>query len=302
MAQEQSIPRAGDSNHITRAYFDALLIETRYLDAVVPDTTMELYGETFRTPVMTAALSHLDRIYPESRNGMVETAKGAFAAGAVMWAGMGDDAEMEAMSATGARTIKIIKPYAEVRRVFEQIECAERCGALAVGMDIDHSFGRNGQPDHVMGYDMRPVSTEDLRAYIRATRLPFVVKGVLSVRDALKCAEAGARGIVVSHHHGITDYAIPPLRVLPAIAEALGGQMPIFVDCGIERGFDAFKAIVLGATAVSVGRAMIPDLVREGAEGVRKRIAAMTDELAGAMARTGSPDLSHIDPAILWKD
>ena len=87
MAQEQSIPRAGDSNRITRAYLDALLIETRYLDAVVPDTTMELYGETFRTPVMTAALSHLDRIYPETRNGMVETAKGAYAADAVMSGG-----------------------------------------------------------------------------------------------------------------------------------------------------------------------------------------------------------------------
>lgn len=302
MAQDHDTPRAGDSNHITRAYFDALLIETRYLDAVVPDTTLELYGETFRTPIMTAALSHLDRIYPESRNGMVETAKGAYAAGAVMWAGMGDDAEMEAITATGARTIKIIKPYQQVRRVFEQIDHAERCGALAVGMDIDHSFGKNGQPDHVMGYDMRPVTTEDLREYVRATSLPFVVKGVLSVRDALKCAEVGAKGIVVSHHHGITDYAIPPLRALPAIVEALGGSFPIFVDCGIERGFDAFKALAMGAIAVSLGRAMIPDLVREGAEGVRKKIAAVTDELAGAMARTGSKDLGHIDPTILWKD
>lgn len=301
MAQENQPPRAGDSNRITREYFDSLLIETRHLDAVVPDTTLELYGERFATPIMTAALSHLDRLYPDTRNGMVETARGALAAGAVMWAGMGDTAEMEAICATGARTVKIIKPYAQDVLFMEQLEQATRCGALAVGMDIDHSFSRSGRPDHVMGYDMRSVNTEILREYIRATRLPFVVKGVLSVRDAVKCVEAGAQGIVVSHHHGITDYAIPPLRVLPSIAEELGGRIPIFVDCGVDRGFDAFKALALGATAVSVGRVMIPDLIREGSEGVRKRIGEMTAELAGAMARTGSPDIRHIDPSVIWR-
>ena len=69
-----------DSNTITREYFDSLLLEMRHIDAVIPSTKLELYGETFDTPIMMAALSHLNNVY---ENGMVEMAKGALAANAV---------------------------------------------------------------------------------------------------------------------------------------------------------------------------------------------------------------------------
>jgi isopentenyl diphosphate isomerase/L-lactate dehydrogenase-like FMN-dependent dehydrogenase len=124
---------------------------------------------------------------------------------------------------------------------------------------------------------------------------------VLSERDALFCLEAGARGIVVSHHHGIMDYAIPPLLVLPSIAKVIAGRITIFVDCGIESGMDAFKALALGATAVSVGRSLMNPLREGGAQAVQAAIADMTEKLAGAMARTCSPDLSHIDPTVIWR-
>ena len=126
------------------------------------------------------------------------------------------------------------------------------------------------------------------------------MKGVLSVRDAEKCLEAGVRGIVVSHHHGIMEYAVPPLMILPRIAEAVGGKMPIFVDCGIATGYDAFKALALGATAVCVGRAVLGPLKESGAEGAAKYIRQMTRELAGVMARTGCADLSSIDRSVIW--
>lgn len=290
----------GDSNRITREYLDSLLIEPRYIGSVLPDTSMELYGAAFGTPIMTAAFSHLDKIY-HCPDGMAKTAQGAFGAKAVMWAGMGDEAELRAMIETGAKVIKIIKPYADESLIYRQIEEAERCGALAVGMDIDHSFSKNGTYDTVFGDPMESKTVDDLRRYIRATKLPFVVKGVLSVHDAKKSAEAGAKGIVVSHHHGISDYAVPPLKVLPKIVEAVGGQLPIFVDCGIERGFDAFKALALGAAAVCVGRTILDNLVRDGAQGVQNRIEGMTRELAGAMARTGSPDIRQIDPSVIWE-
>ena len=80
-------------------------------------------------------------------------------------------------------------------------------------------------------------------------RIPFIVKGILSVQDAYKCLQAGAAGIVVSHHHGIMDYALPPLKILPRIVKAVGGRMPVFVDCGIASGMDAMKALLLGRTA-----------------------------------------------------
>lgn len=291
----------GRSEKITREYFDSLLIEMRHIDSVIPDTALELYGEKFATPIMTAALSHLDKFCKECPDGMVEMAKGAVAAGAVMWTGMGSEEELEAVTATGARTIKIIKPYADNRVIFKKISHAEACGALAVGMDIDHCFNRNGQYDIVFGAEMSAKSLEEIKEFVQATKLPFIIKGVLSVKDAEKCLEVGVKGIVVSHHHGISDYAIPPLMVLPKIAEVVNRQVPIFVDCGIIRGFDAFKALALGATAVSVGSAIMSALRQKGAEGVQKVIKEMNDELAGAMARTGSPDIKNIDPDVIWK-
>lgn len=290
--------RPGNSDQITRDYFDSLLVEMRHLDGQKPDTAFELYGEKFRTPIMMAALSHLNNICDD---GMVEMAKGAALAGAVNWAGMGDEEELERITATGAKTIKIIKPYADNELILKKIAHAKRCGVLAVGMDIDHAFNGKGEYDKVLGYDMMPKSHEEIRRFVEATDLPFVVKGVLSTRDAYKCLQAGVKGIVVSHHHGIMDYAVPPLRILPEIVKVVNGQIPVFVDCGIASGMDVFKALALGATAVSAGRVIMQPLGRSGAQGVKEQVEQMNEELKGVMARTGSKDLKHIDPSVIWK-
>ncbi|MCL2059410.1 MAG: alpha-hydroxy-acid oxidizing protein [Oscillospiraceae bacterium] len=287
----------GDSVKITREYFDSLLLEMRLIDSDLPSIEYELFGSVFSTPIMTAALSHLNRTHPD---GMVELARGAAAANAVMWAGMGDDSELERIIATGAKTIKIIKPYADEDLIMKKIEHAERHGALAVGMDLDHAFSRRGGYDKVLGHEMRPKSQADIVRYVRSTNLPFVIKGVLSAQDAQKCLESDVSGIVVSHHHGVIDYAVPPLMVLPEIADVIGGQIPIFIDCAIERGYDVFKALALGANAASVGRALMPPLAKDGAEGVKRAIEAMSTELAYAMAMTGSPDPASIDPDTVW--
>lgn len=290
--------RPGNSDQITRDYFDSLLVEMRHLDGQKPDTAFELYGEKFRTPIMMAALSHLNNICDD---GMVEMAKGAALAGAVNWAGMGDEEELERITATGAKTIKIIKPYADNDLILKKIAHAKRCGVLAVGMDIDHAFNGKGEYDKVLGYDMMPKSHEEIRRFVEAADIPFVVKGVLSTRDAYKCLQAGVKGIVVSHHHGIMDYAVPPLRILPEIVKVVNGQIPVFVDCGIASGMDVFKALALGATAVSAGRVIMQPLGRSGAQGVKEQVEQMNEELKGVMARTGSKDLKHIDPSVIWK-
>jgi len=287
-----------DSNTITREYFDSLLLEMRHIDAVIPSTKLELYGETFDTPIMMAALSHLNNVY---ENGMVEMAKGALAANAVNWAGMGDEAEIAAITATGARTINIIKPYADNDYIFKRIEYAERCGVMAVGMDVDHSFGGNGLYDVVLGDKMKPKTLLELKEFIKSTKLPFIIKGVLSEQDAYKALEAGAKGIVVSHHHGIMNYAVPPLYILPKIAKVINHQIPIFVDCGVMSGMDVFKALALGADAVSTGRVIMEPLKKNGAIGVRDQIIKMTEELAGVMARTCSQDLNHVDSSVIYQ-
>ena len=289
--------RAGDSDRITREYFDSLLIEMRHIDAVIPDTGLIMFGEKFSTPIMTAALSHLNNCHED---GMVELAKGAKAADAVMWAGMGDEAELERITATGARTVKIIKPYADNSIIFNKIAHAIACGCMAAGMDIDHSFNSRGEYDVVLGQPMSSKSFDEIKRFISASKLPYIIKGVMSAQDAMKSVEAGAGGIVVSHHHGIMDYSKPPLMALPEILRVVDGKIPVFVDCGIGSGMDVFKALALGASAVCVGRALMDPLKEAGAAGAEQAIRDMTKQLAGVMARTCSPDIRHIDPSVVW--
>lgn len=286
---------SGDANKITREYFESVLLEARYLDSDLPDLTFELFGEKFKTPVMTAALSHLHNICD---NAMTEIAKGAMDAGAVHWVGMGEPEEMEDIFATGAKTIRIIKPHADNKDVLWRIEHAQDNGAFAVGVDIDHAIAWNGEYDNVQNLPMRPKTTEDIKTFVKASKVPFIVKGVLSVTDALKCIEAGVSGIVVSHHHGILQYAIPPLKILPEIVKAVDGRMKIFIDCGFESGMDIYKALALGADAVCVGRNLMEPL-KEGKAGVTRRINELNRELSTVMARTNVKDLKSFDPSVI---
>ena len=282
---------------ITRDFFDSLLLETRYIDSVLPSTKMTLWGETFDTPVMTAALSHL---HNTAQDGMSVYAEGAAKAGAVHWVGMGEDEELERVVATGARSIKIIKPHADNKEVFRKIEhaVAQRC--FAVGMDTDHAFNSNGGYDDVFGLPMKPKSTAELKEFVQAAGVPFVVKGVLSPKDAEKCAEAGCAGLVVSHHHGMVQYSVPPLMVMQDIISAVGTDVQVFIDCGIASGMDVYKCLALGAKAVSVGRHLMP-LLKNGPDAVAQRINEMTAELAGIMARTGVATLEDMDPTVIHR-
>lgn len=283
---------------ITRDYFDSLLLETRYIDSVLPTTKMTLFGEEFDTPIMTAALSHLNN--NTSPNGMAVYAKGAQLANAVHWMGMGEDEELEKVVATGAKTIKIIKPHADNKEVFRKIEHAVSNGCFAVGMDTDHAFNSEGGYDNVMGLPMKPKSSAEIAEFVQAAKVPFVVKGVLSPLDAEKCAKIGCAGIVVSHHHGMVQYSVPPLMMVEDIIKAVGKEVEVFIDCGIVSGMDAYKCLALGAKAVSVGRHLMP-LLKQGPDVVAQRINAMTAELAGIMARTGVKSLDDMDASIIHR-
>jgi isopentenyl diphosphate isomerase/L-lactate dehydrogenase-like FMN-dependent dehydrogenase len=289
----------GNSPRITREYNDSLLVEMRAIDAVEASTEFSLFGAAFSTPVMTAALSGLDNICP---GGMIEVAKGTAAAKAVMWAGIGDEPQLEAMIGTGAKTVKIVKPYADHGLIYKKISQAEKHGAFAVGMDIDYVFGPTRKRGYAMTYPVAPKTLDDIRGFVKATKLPFVLKGVLSEKDAEKALDSGASAIVVSHHGGsVLDYAVPPLRILPRIAKVIGGRLPIVVDSGIGSGADVFKALALGASAVCVGNAVMAGLASEGSEGVRKVLEGINEELKFIMSLTGARDLNGIDPEVVWR-
>jgi len=242
---------------------------------------------------MTAALSHLD---------LAGMAEGARQAGACVSIGMGGNEEFAGVLATGAKVVKIIKPYADEEAIRSRIAFAEENGALAVGMDIEHAVNTDDAEDSVVvGLQMKQPTLRELGAYIRSTRLPFLVKGVLSAHDAVVCRDLGAAGAILSHHNGLLKYAAPPVMLLPEIRKAVGPDFLLIADGGIESGFDAFKALARGADAVTMGKALMGPLKEKGASGVRETLEKATAQLQAMMIRTGTPDLSHMDPSVIWE-
>ena len=293
MASDKERPLRGDSIELNRRYLDHLVVEGRIIGSVHPDTRTELFGHVFSTPISSAALSHLKR-------GMDTFAFGAKKADALCFYGMGDCEELKTVLSTGAKVIKIIKPYADPDEIFKRIACAEEHGAIAVGMDVEHAVNvRDDRDSVVAGCQMKLPTLQELHAYISSTSLPFVIKGALSVQDAQRCVDLGARGIILSHHNALMRWAVPPAMMVPEIRNAVGDQLTLIVDGGIEDGFDAFKALALGADAVSVGKALMEPLDENGADGVAEKIKIMTDELKAMMVRTGSENIKGIDPAVI---
>lgn len=286
----------GNSNRITRDYLDSLLIETRFMDSASPALDFELYGKHFASPIMTAALSHLDHfMFPGAADAL---ARGAKEAGAVLWYGMADEEETERLAAACPDMIEIIKPYADREVLYRKIRHAEKLGLLAVGVDIDHAFGGDGSPDVCDNCEMKAVSSSEMKEICSSTSLPVIVKGVLSPWDAERCLAAGARGLVVSHHNNRIEYALPPLAALPEILK-LAGDIPVFVDDEIRSGMDAFKALALGAKGVCIGRPLMTAIREDIRNGVRDYLLRANAELRKAMAFTGCTDLGKMDPTVI---
>ena len=293
--------RISDANIITAKYMDSILIKERLIDSVVADTKTKVFGETFDMPVFTPAFSHLGKYNGRDLTGLEEYSVAAKNKNILNFVGMMENDMFAKIIATGAKTVRIVKPYADNGKVRDQMQYAESIGAFGIGMDIDHVFGNTGL-DIVIGEQMAVQTTDMLASYIESSKLPFVVKGVLSAEDAVKCAEIGAKAIIVSHHHGRLPYAAPPMMVLPEIKEALEGKdVKIIVDCGIASGADVYKAIALGADAAAVGRSMLPALEKEGTAGVERFLQSVSDELRFIMSCTGFAKVSDIDDSCLYQ-
>ncbi len=293
--------RLSDANVITQKYMDNLLIEARYIDSVVADTSIDFLGENFSMPVMTPAFSHLGIYAGREHNGLEEYSLAAKECNILNFCGMMENDQFQKIADTGARTVRIVKPYADNGKVKDQMQYAVSAGAFGVGMDIDHVFGDKDY-DIVVGENMSYQTEDMLRGYVEMVKIPFVVKGVLSVSDAVKCADIGAKAIIVSHHHGRIPYAVPPMMILPEIRKALAGRdIKIIVDCGISSGADVFKALALGADAAAVGRSMLPALEKDGIQGTVDFLHGVGDELRYLMNCTGFAKVSEINSSVIHK-
>jgi (S)-mandelate dehydrogenase len=123
----------------------------------------------------------------------------------------------------------------------------------------------------------------------------LIVKGVLHADDALKCAEMGVDGVVISNHGGIaSDAALAPIDVLPSIVREVGDKMTVIVDSGFRRGSDILKGLALGADAVIVGRATLYGVSAAGEPGATRALEILQTELRRTMGVLGLSDLADI--------
>jgi 4-hydroxymandelate oxidase len=127
------------------------------------------------------------------------------------------------------------------------------------------------------------------------TRLPVLIKGIVRGDDAARAIDHGAAGIIVSNHGGRQlDTAIPTIRALPDVAEAVAGRAEVLLDGGVRRGTDVIKALALGARAVLVGRPVVWGLAVGGEAGLRRVLDLLRAEIDLAMALCGCPTVADI--------
>ncbi|HTQ98886.1 MAG TPA: alpha-hydroxy acid oxidase [Candidatus Acidoferrum sp.] len=139
------------------------------------------------------------------------------------------------------------------------------------------------------------VTYDDLAWMIEQWGGPFLVKGLVSAEDARRVVDIGATGVMLSNHGGRQlDHSISPITALPAVVDAIGGKADIIVDGGVRRGTDIIKALCLGATACSIGRAYLYGLGAGGQPGVDRAITLLQAELKRAMMLLGCNDVKKL--------
>ena len=134
------------------------------------------------------------------------------------------------------------------------------------------------------------------------TRLPILLKGIVTREDAELAVRARVDGIIVSNHGGRQEESgRGTLECLPEVVAVTAGRIPVLMDGGIRRGTDIFKALALGATAVCVGRPYLYGLGAYGEKGVAKVLAILDSELQRTMQFAGTTSLGGITNAYLQR-
>lgn len=274
------------------------------------DTTVSLFGRTVSLPILVAPVGAI------SLNTMVDgepaaveeayakaVAEGAKAVGTLAFTGDGGAPYMYAAGLAACRqcpgyVVPTIKPR-EDEAIIERAVWAQSAGAPAVACDIDAATLINMR---LLGQPVGPKSAASIARICAAISLPFIVKGIMSAEEAVACVQAGAQGIVVSNHGGrVLDGMAGAADVLPRIAAAVKGKIPILVDGGVRHGEDVLKYLALGADAVLIGRPMAIAAMGGGAAGVQLYLETLGQELRDAMTITGNRDVKCIAPASVQK-
>ncbi len=263
------------------------------------DTSIELFGKTFKYPIFAAPVGAVAMHYSDVHNDLTydaELVAGCAEAGIVAFTGDGMDSKvMEAASKMikeqNGLGIPTVKPW-NMQMVKEKMELVKASNAFAVAMDIDGAglpFLKNFVPP------AGSKSVEEMKEIIAMAKRPFIIKGIMSVKGALKAKEAGAAAIVVSNHGGrVLDQSPATAEVLPEIVAAVKGSMKILVDGGIRSGVDVFKALAIGADAVLIARPYVVATYGGGKEGIACYTEKLGAELKDTMEMCGASTLAEI--------
>ena len=275
-------------------------------NAADPDTSIELFGKKMDAPIFAAPITGTtlnmggqltEREYIEP---VVEGC-----ANTGIYAMVGDTAvdaflieNLDVLKCHGGNGIVFIKPW-DNENIIKKIRLAEEAGAFAVGVDIDAcglvTLSLHGKP-------VVPKDLKQIKELVKSTELPFILKGIMTVEDALMAVEAGADAIVVSNHGGrVLDFTPGSADVLPEIAKAVKGKIKILVDGGVRTGVDVVKMLGLGADAVLIGRPFVTASFGGATDGVETYVNKIKSEIKGAMILTGCSNISEIDEKVIYR-
>ena len=319
-----------------RAALDALrLVPQPVADLRHAHTRIELLGQTLASPLLLAPVAYQRLAHPEGelatvraamalQTGMVVSTLSSFTLEEIAQAGQAAATEM------GHSTPRWFQLYMQPAREhsLQLIRRAEAAGYTAIVWTVDASIKRSGfaLPHGVEAANLRGMPStqhtppllgpilfgtpliqqiptwDDLRWLRAQTQLPIIVKGILSPAQAQQAVDLGADALIVSNHGGrVLDGVVSPIEVLPAIAQAVQGQVPLLLDSGVRHGTDVVKALALGASAALIGRPQLYALATAGLVGVAHLLHLLRAELELTMAQLGCATVADITPAVLWQ-
>ena len=271
-----------------------------------PDTSVELFGKKMKAPIFAAPITGTTLNMGgkiSEKEYITPVVQGCIESG--IFPMVGDTAvdsflmdNLDVLKENNGQGIVFIKPW-ENHDIIKKIKLAEEAGAFAVGVDVD-ACGLVTLSMH--GKTVVPKDVEALKELKAATKLPFIVKGIMTVEDAMLAVEAGVDAIVVSNHGGrVLDCTPGAADVLPAIAEAVDGKLTVLVDGGVRSGVDVVKLIGLGADGVLIGRPFVTASFGGGREGVEMYVKKIVGEFEATMRLTGCQTVGDIDGKVIYR-
>jgi 4-hydroxymandelate oxidase len=307
--------------------FSNIFLEANTLeDLSGANTKIELFGETYETPIFLAPVAYQKLV---DINGEIATAQACNAMNTCMCVSSFSSCTLEDISSVTSSPLWFqlyIQP--EMKINLELIRKAEKLGFKALVITIDAPISGLRNTEQRAGFSLpkdiyavninNPAQTtnnfenilditktlptwKDIEFIKNNTKLPVILKGITSVSYAKKALELGLDGIIVSNHGGRTIDTLPAsIEILPKIAKEINGKIPILFDGGIKRGTDVIKAIALGASAVMIGRPIMYGLATAGALGVAHTLKILKEELEVSMIFTGCKNIEQIKKIELY--